>query len=146
MARLKLDYPEQAFTFSTTLSVRFDDINAGMHLAHERVVSFVGEARGRFLESLGLSEVGTDEVPGVIVTDLAVTYHAEARLRDELRLDCGIVDPNLYGGDVICRVVREADDTLVAMAKVNLVFFDYHETKRPCPAPEAFSHAGTVRD
>ena len=86
MARIKLDYPDDTYTFSTELQVRFDDINAGMHLAHERVVSFVGEARSRFLESLGLSEIGSDTQPGVIVSDLAVVYKAEARLRDVLGL------------------------------------------------------------
>lgn len=34
MARIKLDYPDETYTFSTELQVRFDDINAGMHLAH----------------------------------------------------------------------------------------------------------------
>ena len=143
MARIKLDYPDETYTFSTELQVRFDDINAGMHLAHERVVSFVGEARSRFLESLGLSEIGSDTQPGVIVSDLAVVYRAEARLRDVLRLDVGIADPNRYGGDVVCRVVRAADDTLVAIAKVNLVFFDYQGAKRPVPAPPQFTRAIT---
>ena len=78
-----------------------------------------------------------------IVSDLAVVYKAEARLRDVLRLDVGIADPNRYGGDVVCRVVRAADDTLVAIAKVNLVFFDYRGAKRPVPAPTQFTRAIT---
>ncbi|NYD98940.1 acyl-CoA thioesterase FadM [Kineosphaera limosa] len=141
MARLKLEYPDQAYTHSTTLQVRFDDINAGMHLAHDRLVSFVAEARSRFLEHLGISEIGDERTPGVIVSDLAVVYRAEARLRDTLRLDSGIVDLTRYGGDVICRVIRESDGTLVGVAKVNLVFFDYHGSNRPAPAPAAFTDA-----
>ncbi len=147
MARIRLDYPDDVFVFSTRLEVRFDDINAGMHLANDRVVSLVGEARSRFLEHLGLTELGTPELPGTIVADLAVTYRAEARLRDVLRLDLGVTDANRYGGDVVCRLVRETDGVLVAVAKTGIVFFDYHGTKRPASAPQAFrdaaAHAAT---
>ena len=145
MARLRLDFPDEAFTFSTHLQVRFDDMNAGMHLAHDRVVSFVAEARSQFLEHLALSELGSVDEPGVIVSDLAVVYQAEARLRDELRLDCGIVDATRYGGDVVCRIVRESDDTQIAVAKTNLVFFDYAEGKGVRLAPEKFTAAATSR-
>lgn len=143
MARLKLDFPDETYTFSTHLEVRFDDINAGMHLAHDRVVSFVAEARSRFLEHLGLSELGGPDEPGVIVSDLAVVYQAEGRLRDRLRLDCGIADATRYGGDIVCRLVRESDDTVIAVAKANIVFFDYHRHKRVQLAPQRFMQAAT---
>ena len=57
MARVKLDYPDDVYVFSTRLEVRFDDINAGMHLGNDRLVSLVSEGRSRFLEHLGLSEL-----------------------------------------------------------------------------------------
>ena len=141
MARVKLDYPDDVYVFSTRLEVRFDDINAGMHLGNDRLVSLVSEGRSRFLEHLGLSELGTPEQPGVIVADLAVTYRSEARLRDVLRFDLGVTDTTRYGGDVVCRIVRESDGVLVAVAKTGLVFFDYHGNKRPASAPEAFTAA-----
>ena len=74
----------------------------------------------------------------VIVTDLAVQYKAEGRLRDVLRFDVGISDPNKYGGDIVYRVVREADDTVIAVAKTGVVFFDY-ENKRITTAPARFA-------
>lgn len=145
MARLKLEFPDETYTYSTHLEVRFDDINAGMHLAHDRVVSFVAEARSRFLEHLELSELGSADQPGVIVSDLAVVYRAEGRLRDRLRLDCGIADATRYGGDIVCRVVRESDGTVLAVAKTNVVFFDYHHGKGVRLAPERFTAAATSR-
>lgn len=145
MARLKLDFPDETYTFSTRLDVRFDDVNAGMHLAHDRVVSFVAEARSRFLEHLQLCELGSADEPGVIVSDLAVVYRAEGRLRDRLRVDCGIVDANRYGGDIVCRIVRESDDTVIAVAKANVVFFDYAHRKGVTLAPQRFTAAATPR-
>ncbi|MFV0459151.1 MAG: thioesterase family protein [Actinomycetales bacterium] len=155
MARVKLDYSQVVFCYSTTMDVRFDDINIGYHLGNDRLVSLLGEARSRFLESRGLSELGS---PGVIVSDLVVQYKAEGRLRDRLRFDIGIADPNRYGGDIVYRVVREAHDqatasaatggsapaheaepkeTIIALAKTGIVFYDYQQA-RVCSAPDAF--------
>ena len=53
MARVTLSFPDDTFTFSTTLDVRFDDVNVGAHLGNDSMVSLIGEARSRFLESLG---------------------------------------------------------------------------------------------
>ncbi len=134
MARIKLDYPDAAYTYSTTMTVRTSDLN-GNHLGFDAVVSLVGNARNLFLRHHDIDEHGT---PGVIVADLAVTYSAEAFLHDELRFDAGVVDRNTYGGDIVYRVTRPADGTLIATAKTGIVFFDY-ATKRVTAAPPAFT-------
>lgn len=134
MPRVELDFPEETFTFATTLSVRFDDINIGHHLGNDRLVSMLGEARSQFLDDRGIAEVGS---PGVIVADLVVTYRAEARLRDRLRFDIGIGERHKYGGQLAYRVVREEDGVLVALAATGLLFFDYEEGHVTAP-PEAF--------
>lgn len=134
MPRLELDFPEETFTFSTVLSVRFDDINIGNHLANERLVALIGEARSRFLEHRGIAELGS---PGVIVGDLVVIFRAEARLRDRLRFDVGIGERHKYGGQLCYRVVREGDDTLIARAATGMLFFDYEQGRVTAP-PEAF--------
>lgn len=133
MARVQLDYPDQIFTFSTELDVRFDDINIGAHLGFDKLVTLVTEARSRYLESLSIIEVAS---PGVIVTDLAVTYRAEARLRDRLRIDVGVAERSRVGGDIAYRVVRPADDAVIAIAKTGIVFFDYDRGKVVPALPE----------
>lgn len=134
MARVQLDYPDQIFTFSTELDVRFDDINIGAHLGFDKLVTLVTEARSRYLEALEIAEVAS---PGVIVADLAVTFRAEARLRDRLRIDVGIAERSRVGGDIAYRVVRPADDAVIAVAKTGIVFFDY-EAGKVVPALPAF--------
>lgn len=134
MARVQLEYPDGIFTFSTELDVRFDDINVGAHLGFDKLVTLVTEARSRYFEWLTIPEVAS---PGVIVTDLAVTYRAEARLRDRLRIDVGVAERTRVGGDIAYRVVRPVDDTVIAVAKTGIVFFDY-DTGRVAPAMEAF--------
>ncbi|MCW3148815.1 thioesterase family protein [Stutzerimonas stutzeri] len=136
MARLTLQFPEELYCFSTQLTVRITDINAGNHLANDSMISMISEARARFLFEYGIAETSKDG-SGIIVTDLATTYKAEAHARDALRFDVGVMDFNRYGGDIIFRITRPADGTLVAMAKSGFVFYDYRQS-RVVPMPAEF--------
>ncbi|MFC0168074.1 thioesterase family protein [Pseudoduganella danionis] len=135
MARLQLHFPENQFCFSTQLTVRVTDINAGNHLGNDSMISMLSEARARFLYEYGVEEVDGTGL-GIIVTDLSTMYRAEAHARDVLTFEVGVMDFNAYGGDIIFRVTRPADHTLVAMAKYGFVFFNYKTGKVTPMAPE----------
>jgi acyl-CoA thioesterase FadM len=135
MARLKLDFPDDLFIFSTQLTVRVTDINGANHLGNDSMISMISEARARFLFDYGVQETGPDGV-GIIVTDLATTYKAEAHARDQLVFDVGVMDFNQYGGDIIFRVTRPKDGKLVAMAKYGFVFFNYQRSQVTPMPPE----------
>ncbi|MGH8352992.1 MAG: thioesterase family protein [Pseudomonas sp.] len=137
MARLHLEFPENQFCYSTHLTVRITDINGASHLANDSMISMISEARARFLFDFGIEETSAAG-PGIIVTDLATTYKAEAHARDQLLFEVGVMDFNQYGGDIIFRISRPADGKRVAMAKSGFVFFDYPSSK-VVPMPAAFS-------
>ncbi len=124
MARLKLEFPEDQYCYSTQLSVRATDINAANHLGNESMISMISEARALFLFEHGVCETEADRT-AIIVTDLATTYHAESHARDQLLFEVGVMDFNKYGGDITFRITRLRDQTLVAMAKSGFVFFNY---------------------
>lgn len=134
MARLKLQFPEDQYCYSTLLDVRVSDINNGNHLANDSMISMLSEARARFLFEFGVRETEGD---GIIVTDLATTYRAEAHARDQLLFEVGVMDFNKYGGDITFRVSRPQDQTLIAMAKYGFVFFNY-QTGQVVPMPDDF--------
>jgi len=134
MARLKLQFPEDQYCYSTLLDVRVSDINNGNHLANDSMISMLSEARARFLFEFGVRETEGD---GIIVTDLATTYRAEAHARDQLLFEVGVMDFNKYGGDITFRVSRPLDQTLIAMAKYGFVFFNYG-TGQVVPMPDDF--------
>lgn len=136
MARLQLEFPEDQFYFSTQLTVRVTDINAANHLANDSMISMISEARARFLYDFGVRETGIDGT-GIIVTDLATTYKAEAHARDQLLFEVGVMDFNKYGGDITFRITRPHDQKLVAMAKSGFVFFNYQRSQ-VVPMPEDF--------
>jgi acyl-CoA thioesterase FadM len=135
MARLHLDFPEDQLYFSTQLTVRVTDINGANHLGNDSMISMISEARARFLFEFGVQETGADGV-GIIVTDLATTYKAEAHARDQLVFEVGVMDFNQYGGDITFRVTRPRDGKLVAMAKSGFVFFNYNSSQVTPMAPE----------
>jgi acyl-CoA thioesterase FadM len=137
MARIQLQFPEDQFCYSTHLTVRVTDINAANHLGNDSMISMISEARARFLFENGIDDRVQDGTY-IIVTDLVTTYRAEAHARDQLLFDVGVTDVNRYGGDVIFRITRPADGTLIAMAKSGFVFFDY-ATKKVVPMPDAFA-------
>uniref|UniRef100_A4XU45 Thioesterase-like protein n=1 Tax=Ectopseudomonas mendocina (strain ymp) TaxID=399739 RepID=A4XU45_ECTM1 len=137
MARLTLEFPEDQYCYSTQLTVRVTDINGANHLGNDSMISMISEARARFLYEFGIRETDEDGT-GIIVTDLATTYRAEAHARDQLLFEVGVMDFNRYGGDITFRITRPADGTLVAMAKSGFVFFDYRQSK-VVPMPDAFS-------
>jgi acyl-CoA thioesterase FadM len=136
MARLKLEFPEDQFYFSTQLTVRVTDINGANHLGNDSMISMISEARARFLYEFGVRETEGDG-NGIIVTDLATTYKAEAHARDHLLFEVGVMDFNKYGGDITFRITRPLDQALVAMAKSGFVFFNY-KSSQVVPMPEDF--------
>ena len=136
MARLILEFPEDQYYYSTPLTVRVTDINGANHLANDSMISMISEARARFLFDFGVRETEADGT-GIIVTDLATTYKAEAHARDHLLFEVGVMDFNKYGGDITFRITRPQDQALVAMAKSGFVFFNY-KNSQVVPMPEDF--------
>ena len=136
MARLQLEFPEDQYYYATQLTVRVTDINGANHLGNDSMISMISEARARFLFDFGLEQALEKDI-GTIVTDLATTYRTEAHARDQLLFEVGVMDFNKYGGDVIFRITRPHDGTLIAMAKSGFVFFNYRH-KEVVPMPDDF--------
>jgi acyl-CoA thioesterase FadM len=142
MARIKLDLPER-FAFSTDLPVRITDINYGQHLGNDAVFAFLHEARVRFLQSHGLSEVDVGGC-GLIMTDAVIVYKAQAKQGDLLRCEVAVQDPGPLGCDLVYRLTRAADGVEIARGKTGVVCFDYARG-RPVRAPEPFLRACAPR-
>lgn len=136
MARLQLTFPEDQYCYTTLLTVRVTDINAADHLGNDSMISMISEARARFLFEYGVAETERDGT-GIIVTDLATVYRAEAHARDQLLFEVGVMDFNKYGGDVIFRVTRPKDKCTIALAKQGFVFYNY-KTSQVVGMPDDF--------
>jgi len=135
MPRIKIDLPDK-FDFSTDLRLRFRDINAGNHLAHDSVLSLAEEARFLFLEHLGYAHLTIDGC-GYVAADAAIVYKSQAYFGQVIRIEVAVRDFAGKSCDFIYRLSNKETGQEVARAKTGIVFFDY-ETQKSVKVPERF--------
>lgn len=135
MAKINIEIPE-TFPFSTELDIYIEHINSGRHLANERLVALLNEARMRYMATIPLAANGIDPA-GFIGADLAVNYKTEAHYGDRLRIEVAANDFSKYGCDFVYRVTNLKTGQLCAIAKTAMLTFDY-TANRLKPVPPHF--------
>ena len=135
MARIKLELPE-SFRFKTEIALRVTDMNRGGHLGNDALFAMLNEARVKFYESLGYSEVDV-EGAGTIMSDAVIVYKAESFPGDTLAFEVAAGDFSRIGCDLYYRVSNTRTGAEVARAKTAIGFFDY-QARKIMPVPEAF--------
>lgn len=125
MSSIKIP-PVTSQLFTTELDVRIDDINYGGHLGHAELISYLHEARVRFLARHGYTELNI-EGPGILITTLAVNYRSEIFYADRLAVSIGIGDVSNTCVDMIYQV--DCSGKTAANALTTMTFFDYHHRK-----------------
>lgn len=135
MARIQIVLPE-TFVFSTELPLYISHINYGGHLDNALLLTLVSEARVRFFKSLGYSELDVEGV-GIVVSDAALQYKAEAFHGETMRVDMAAADFGKYGCDLLWRMSDQATGREIARGKTGIVFLDY-ATKKIALVPQGF--------
>lgn len=127
MPRVKLTLPEK-FSFSTLIPVRITDINYGGHVGNDSILSLLHEARMHFLKNAGYTELefgGT----GLIMADAAIEFKGEAFYGDVLKVYVTAGEFSRFGFELYYKLVKEGNETVVALAKTGMVCFDYEKRK-----------------
>ena len=127
MDRVTLKLPKQ-FPFSTDITVRISDINYNNHLGHDSIITLIHEARVRFLNAHGFTELDIDGF-GLVMTDLVILYKSEVFYGATLTIEVTIQDFNRYGFDFLYRITNKETDAEVARAKTGVLIFDYEKRK-----------------
>ena len=127
MPRIKLE-SRSSYPFETDIKVRVTDLNYGGHLANDRLLSLVHEARVLFLAEHGWSEANCGGV-ALILADTAVVYKGEAFAGDVLRFEVAAGEPSGRGFRLFYRISRCADDAPIALVENGMVCFDYESRK-----------------
>ena len=135
MARIQIVLPE-TFVFSTELPLYISHINYGGHLDNALLLTLISEARVRFFKSLGYSELDVEGV-GIVVSDAALQYKAEAFHGETMRVDMAAADFGKYGCDLLWRMSDQATGREIARGKTGIVFLDY-TTKKIALVPQGF--------
>lgn len=104
--------------------VRVSDINYGQHLAHDKLISLVHDARTRYLSDYTQSENNFFGA-GLILRQINAKYINQAFLHDEINISvqtCDICDRKL---NMEYEVKSKDNGKLIAKANTEMVYFDY---------------------
>lgn len=132
MARIRLDIPE-TLPFCTQLDIRITDLNYGGHLGNDRLLSLVHEARFRYLQHLGISELDACGV-GMAMVDAAIQYQSEGFFGDKIEAWVGTGDFTANSWDFLYRLRLPERNKVLALVKTGMVTFDY-QARKVCPLP-----------
>ena len=135
MKRVEIELPEE-LPIQTEIGVRITDLNYGNHLGNDALLGLLHEARMRWLRPYGYTELEIED-SGLIMVDMAVQFKAEAHDGDRLRIAMGVDDVSNVGFALYYQVLHADTGAEVALARSNMVFFDYKKRKLH-RMPEAF--------
>jgi YbgC/YbaW family acyl-CoA thioester hydrolase len=129
MPRIKIDLPA-AFSFVTSFPVRITDLNYGAHVGNDTVLAFIHEARVRFLQSLGYTELNLEGL-GLIMSDAALEFKNEMFYGDEIRVSVAVTEISRARFDLVYKLEKQTDPVpvLLALAKTGMVCYDYVQRK-----------------
>ena len=118
------------YCYSTELLIQISDINYGGHVGNERYLLFAQEARMRFLNTLGYSEINFGPY-GIVVAEASIEYFAELFHSDKIVISISLDNISRAAFDCYYKIERIQSEmnTIVACIKTNMVCYDYKERK-----------------
>ena len=133
MPRIQLT-PRESYQFTVALTIRVTDLNYGGHLANDRVLALLHEARVAHLASCGWTEMDCGGV-SLIMTDVAIVFRNEGFAGDELTCASTMAEPSRCGFRIFYLLTRRSDDAQIAVAESSLACFDY-QARRVVALPD----------
>ncbi len=135
MARIKIEIPDNILA-TYHIPVRITDINYGNHLGNDAFVSIIHEARMKWLNQYGYTELNI-EGPGLIMSDLAVEFRNESFYGDVVEVVIAAGEVSRVSFELYYRLAanREGKEILLANAKSGMICFDYN-TKKVVAMPD----------
>jgi acyl-CoA thioester hydrolase len=127
--RVQITLPD-TFLFSTEVTVRSSDLNYGVHVGHDRMLTLIQDARVTMYRSFGYGDERSFEGPvGQLIGDVAVQYKSECFLGDVLLIEIGTGESGRSSFDMFYRVTNRTTGKEMAIAKTGIVCFDYARRK-----------------
>lgn len=129
MARLKIDLPEHRLA-SFAIPVRITDINYGNHVGNNAMIEIIHEARFRFLQKYGFTELDAGDI-ALIMSSILVEFKNECFYGDLLRVELYAGEISRVEFDLFYEITTERNGKIlqIALAKTTMVGFDYKDKK-----------------
>jgi len=139
MARMKIALPNN-WQYKTEIIVRISDLNYGNHLGNEKFLSYAQEARVRFFDTYGFTELDFGGV-SLIQADAAITYKGEGHLGDVVEISLALEQTGGSSFNVFYLFFNKTKQVEMAHLRTAIVCFDY-EKGRPVPISSVVLESG----
>jgi YbgC/YbaW family acyl-CoA thioester hydrolase len=129
MERIKINLPPN-FNFSTNIKIRITDLNYGGHVGNDSFLSLIHEARQRFLNYFGYSELKFENV-SLIMADAAIEFKKELNYGDEVKISVAVSGIDKFGLDIFYKIEIITNEKLIlaGKAKTGMLCYDYENKK-----------------
>ncbi|MEM8532580.1 MAG: thioesterase family protein [Chloroflexota bacterium] len=115
------------YPFTTTITVRFRDLDALGHVNHAVYLTYFETARIAYYGMLtGQADIADINM---ILVEITATYHAPARLTDELSVGVRVARIGTKSFDMEYLIVRSVDHEKIASGRSVQVMYDYQQTQ-----------------
>lgn len=120
----------QGFPVKLQLPVQWGDMDAFQHVNNVRYLRWFESARIEYLKYLKTLKINSNTNIGVIVGSLDCKYLFPVTYPDTIEL--GVRIENLEAGkfDMVCHMVSQRHQRLVAIASAKIVIYDYVNFKK----------------
>ncbi len=131
-----IDYSKLKKLFNYETRVRVGDLNYGNHLAHDKLILILHDARADFLNSHSLHEMNMGNNNALTIINLNINYMREAFLGDKLSI-------SLFNGEIggasfdIIYKIENIDNKEIASCVTKIVFVNT-TTRKPTRIPPEF--------
>lgn len=127
---------------TTTITVRFSDLDPYDHVNHARYLTYFESARVEMLDTVGYGMIRMkQEGFQIVLVEVSVRFHAAASLHDELVIETDLLE----SGRASTRWRQEAriDDRLIAELEARAAFTDAdgRPIRPPCGFADALAQA-----
>jgi acyl-CoA thioester hydrolase len=126
---------DHLFRYSTTLEVRWRDLDALGHVNNAVYLTYLEQVRIGYFREVGLGFESLDDV-GMILAEVTCTYRAPLKLGERVTLRMRVSELRNSSFIVLYRIEGE-DGRLAASASTVQVCYDY-EADRTIPIPDSW--------
>ena len=123
---------DDLFRFSTTLEVRWRDVDALSHVNNAVYFTYLEQARVHYLHELGLAPTNPGDI-GMIIAEASCRFKSPLRLREQVTIRVRVSQMRRSSFTFVYRM-EGGDGRLAALARTVQVCYDYDE-ERPVPIP-----------
>lgn len=128
------------FRFYHPIEVRYGDLDPQGHLNNAKYLTYLEQARIKYLQKLGLWEGGSFLELGIILADVHLTYHAPVHFGQPVSVGVRVVRLGNKSIHMEYRLEDAATGEKLASASTVSVAYDYR-TRQTIPVPDGWRKA-----